>query len=206
MHINIKKSALAAIPLIALTAVAIGSAQAATESITATTTVSSNNTQFNANRPQLTDAQKETLKQVRGLYHQGKTSEAEALAKQAGLPERPQMGEKGNRGPGEMSGHGDHHKPEENLTAEEKLAREAKRQAIENAIAANDYATFASLIAGTPFEGKITQSNFPQLVEAQALMKAGNRDGAHTIMKTLGLKGSHPRMEKPQATSTSQSL
>lgn len=205
MRNNIKKSAIVAIPILALTAFAIGSAQAATDiSAGAATSTSSNNTRFNANRPQLTDAQKQTLQQVRELYHQGKTSEAEALAKQAGLPERPQAGEREGRGAG-LTGHSEHHKPEENLTAEEKLAREAKRQALENAIAANDYATFVSLIAGTPFEGKITESTFPKLVEAQALMKAGDHKGAHTIMKELDIHGPFLR-GKLKASSTPSSI
>lgn len=178
------KSALIALPLLALTVLAGGVAQAATDTSIATTSSTSDIHSTRSPRIALTDAQKETMKQVRALHEAGKTAEAEALAKSSGLPQRPADGGKGSMGKGR--GHNDN-----NLTAEQKTAMEAKRAATEAAITANDYAAFAKLVAGSPFEGKVTEANFAKLVQAQALHKAGDHDGARAIMESLGLKGGH---------------
>ncbi len=182
MKSKLTKSALIAIPVFALTIMATGTAFAATDTAaTATATgPSAAHAHMRGNRPVLTDAQKQSLTQIRELYRQGKTTEAEALAKQAGLPAMPMRG----KGLGK-----DHDEKFSKLTDAEKKTLSEKRLAIETAITASDYAKFATLIAGTPFEGKITESNFPKLVQAQALMKSGDHDGAHTIMKELGING-----------------
>jgi hypothetical protein len=68
------------------------------------------------------------------------------------------------------------------FTAEQK----AKIQAVRTAIVNDDYAAFRTA-AGEGLTSKIdTQADFQKLVEANNLRKAGDRKGAHAIMKELG--------------------
>lgn len=67
---------------------------------------------------------------------------------------------------------------------------QSERAAIKAALEAEDYDAFVAAIADTPMAEKdISESDFAKLVEAHALRKAGDHEGARTIMEELGLTG-----------------
>lgn len=69
--------------------------------------------------------------------------------------------------------------------------REAMRQsadAIRAAVKANDYQAFEAAVVGSPIADIVdTEAEFDKLVEAHALLEAGNREGAQDIFDELGL-------------------
>lgn len=72
-------------------------------------------------------------------------------------------------------------------------ARESQkdtRQAVETALAENDYEAFLVAVADAPLAEVITsESDFIKLVEAHELMESGDKEGALAIIEDLGIKG-----------------
>ncbi|MFM2383560.1 MAG: hypothetical protein RIQ72_132 [Candidatus Parcubacteria bacterium] len=81
-------------------------------------------------------------------------------------------------------------------TEAQKAEMKQKHEAIDAAITSANYSAFVTAAAGGPLEGKITEAQFPKFVEAHKLMKAGDKDGAKTIMKELGIKAPRGFMHK----------
>lgn len=76
-----------------------------------------------------------------------------------------------------------------NLDPEQRQEMREHHEAVKEAIASNDYATFAELTADKPMADKITAENFSQLVKMHQLMEDGDKEGARDIADELGLKG-----------------
>lgn len=77
--------------------------------------------------------------------------------------------------------------------ADERLAkmaeREARHQAIKDAIENNDYTAWQAAIEGTPMaEQNLSATDFARLVEARTLAQSGDREAAKEIMQDLGIK------------------
>ena len=145
------------IPMAIAMALVSGSVYAAS---TNTTTTTSDTRPAHGAKQELTEAQPAALETARSLRAQGKDEEAKSTLLNAGLPDRP-FGR---------------HRHEMNES----------RAKLETAISANDYATFSSLKANTPFSA-IDESGFAKLVEAQKLRDQGKHDEAKAIMDTLGI-------------------
>lgn len=73
-------------------------------------------------------------------------------------------------------------------------------EAVETAIENNDYNAFVAAIRDTPLAEKITsRADFEKMVEAHTLKESGDREGARTIFKELGLErmnGNHGGLHK----------
>lgn len=157
---------IAALGVPVLVLVALGTSIAYAAETTSSTT---NTNPTHITRTQLTDAQKAALEQAKTLRADGKTTEASALLKQAGL-----------------SGFGNRHSgrggPPEGINR-------TNHDAIEKAIEANDFTAYTALTKGSPMEGKIDATQFAKLVQAHVLIKSGDTAGAKAILNTLGLGG-----------------
>lgn len=134
-----------------------------------TTSSTTNTNPTHITRTQLTDAQKALLEQAKILRADGKTIEASALLKQAGLSGFGNRRLGGGGPPGRIN--------------------RTNHDAIEKAIEANDFTAYTALIKGSPMEGKIDATQFAKLVQAHALIKSGDTAGAKVIFGTLGLSG-----------------
>ncbi len=110
----------------------------------------------------LTDAQKETLKEIRELRHAGNHEEAKRLAEEAGLPAMKRE-----------------------MKEIRKISSEAKVK-LDAALAAKDFAAFKELTKDAPFGRELTEAQFLTLAEAHELHKAGDHEGAHQLMKDAG--------------------
>lgn len=67
------------------------------------------------------------------------------------------------------------------------VAKEAK-QAVRDAVDANDYGAFVTAVADSPLADVITtEAEFDQFVEAHELKESGDRDGAKEILEDLGV-------------------
>jgi len=82
---------------------------------------------------------------------------------------------------------------------QERVANDALRDKVKAAIESSDYTTWQSLVSqlpnGSDMLAKITEANFPKLVEANKLIEEGKAkiDEGHAIMEELGL----PKEPKP---------
>ncbi|MFZ2151967.1 MAG: hypothetical protein WAV09_02545 [Minisyncoccia bacterium] len=166
---TLKKFSLTVMPLLALVALSGPTVFAAD--------VSTTNTSFRP-RVQITEAQKTVLAQIKTLHEQGKIEEAKALAKSSGIPKllKPFRG-----------GHKDH---------ANKWPNHENRKKIDVALENNDFATFKTLIANTPFASVVTEATFTKLVTAHALREKGDHEGARKIMDELGFKGHGLQLDK----------
>lgn len=160
---TLKKFSLSVMPLLALVALSGATTFAADSTIADTTAPRA--------RVQITEAQKTVLIQIKTLHEQGKIEEARALAQSSGIPKllKPFRG-----------GHKDHNN---------KWPNHENRKKIDEALGNNDFATFKTLIANTPFATIVTEQTFAKLVQAHALREAGNKEGSRKIMEELGFKG-----------------
>ncbi|MFN3188418.1 MAG: hypothetical protein ACK42D_02650 [Candidatus Paceibacteria bacterium] len=74
-----------------------------------------------------------------------------------------------------------------------KVMNESHKQnheAVNEAVTNNDYNAFMLAVEGTLIAEKITsEADFTKYVEAQALIKSGDKDGAKTILQDLGITG-----------------
>ena len=62
-----------------------------------------------------------------------------------------------------------------------------KRQAIYDAVEANDYEAFKEAVQGLPFEDTVTEDTFALIVEAHALRENGDIGEAHTLLEQAGV-------------------
>lgn len=159
---TLKKFSLGVMPLLALVALSGATAFAADPS------------QFSDGfRPkvEITEAQRVILTQIKTLHDEGKFDEARELAKSSGIPKllKPFRG-----------AHKDH---------ANKWPNHENRKKIDEALTNNDFATFKTLIANTPFASVVTEQTFAKLVEAHALREKGDHEAARKIMEELGFKG-----------------
>lgn len=76
------------------------------------------------------------------------------------------------------------------------LHSKENKHALHAAIENNDYSLFQELTSGTPLAEKITEANFAKLVEAHALLEAGDYEAAGEIFSELGIKRHGKRMHK----------
>lgn len=115
----------------------------------------------------LTEEQREIVKEARDLRKSGDTEGAQTLLDEAGieLPSREEMRE---------------------MREERKAEHEAQREEVHAAIEAGDYETFSELTADGPRAELITEENFAKLQEAHELRMNGDREGAQEIMQELG--------------------
>lgn len=115
----------------------------------------------------LTDAQVSALEQVKEI-HTSAHDKAEQVLTDAGIDKEKMREIHGAMREGRM----EHH------------------EAVETAIENNDYNAFVTAIADTPLADKITsQADFEKMIEAHTLKESGDRVGAQTIFKELGLEG-----------------
>lgn len=77
----------------------------------------------------------------------------------------------------------------EELRTAFKAEHEKHRQVIDAALDANDYNAFIAAAKAGPQGEKITTEIFAKLVEIRKLEKAGNREGAMELRKTLQADG-----------------
>lgn len=129
-------------------------------------------------RVEITEAQKAILGQIKTLHDEGKFDEARELAKSSGLPKllKPFRG-----------AHKDH---------ANKWPNHENRKKIDDALKNNDFATFKTLIANTPFATVVTEDTFAKLVQAHALREKGDHEAARKIMEELGFKAPNERPVK----------
>lgn len=112
----------------------------------------------------LTSVQIDALKEANELRREGKQSEAKEVLIEAGIDE-------------------------EAMDALRKAAHEAK-EAMHEAIEANDYAAFKEAVADSPLDDIITsEADFKLFAEAHSLREAGKHDEAKEIFDELGIKG-----------------
>ncbi len=116
----------------------------------------------------LTDTQVSAIEEVHNLKDSGATrEEVKAILDEAGL---------------------DREKMQEVRKAMHEV-RETQHEAVDLAIANNDYDAFVVAIADSPLADKITsEADFQKFAEAQALRKSGDREGADKIMLELGIE------------------
>lgn len=86
------------------------------------------------------------------------------------------------------------------------VAKEAK-QAVKDAVEAQDYDAFVVAAADSPLADLITtESDFDQFVEAHELRSAGEREEAQEIFAELGIEGKHHKGGKKLKRADMQSL
>ncbi len=74
-----------------------------------------------------------------------------------------------------------------NFDSEKIAAMKKNSEALNQALENNDYAAWKELIGDRPGAEKITEENFPKLVEAYNLMQAGKYEEARQIKEELGI-------------------
>lgn len=66
-----------------------------------------------------------------------------------------------------------------------KAYHQEHKQAMDDALDANDYEAFVALMADTPMAENITEATFSKLVEIRSLEKSGDKEGAQELRKEL---------------------
>jgi len=94
-------------------------------------------------------------------------------------------------------------RPDREQMAEHRADRAENREQMKELFAAGDYEAWVEHMADKPnAEEFVTEDNFNTLVEAHALLEAGDKEGARELLDDAGIKPPHKPHKGPKPPTT----